>query len=98
MSIFFISLLSMPEISRFYGILISMNWWEPRHHAPHIHAHYAGHQATVHIHTGQVLAGRLPSRALRLVQEWLQLHEEQLNDLWNRAQAREPLYKIEPLE
>lgn len=88
----------MPEICRFYGIIISMNWWEPRHHAPHIHAHYQEDQATIDIDTGQVLAGSLPGRALSLVREWMVLHREELQELWQRAQAREPLHKIEPLE
>ena len=88
----------MPEISRFYGIIISMNWWEPRHHSPHIHVHYSGKQATIHITTGQILAGNLAPRALNLVREWMLLHQRELDQLWERAQAREPLFKIDPLE
>ena len=75
-----------------------MNWWEPRHHSPHIHALYSGDQATIHIDTGQVLAGSLPSRALHLVREWMTLHRDELHELWRLAQQREPLFKVDPLE
>ena len=88
----------MPEISRFYGIVISMNWWEPRHHSPHIHALYGGNSATIHIDTGQVLAGTLPTRALNLVRQWVALHRDELRELWRLAQQREPLFKVDPLE
>lgn len=88
----------MPEISRFYGIVISMNWWEPRHHGPHVHAHYGADQATVDIETGQMLAGSLPGRALSLVRTWIVIHRAELHELWSLAQRREPLFKIDPLE
>ena len=88
----------MPEICRFYGIIISMNWWEPRHHTPHIHAHYGEDQATINIETGQLLAGSLPARALNLIREWTALHRAELRELWNLAEAREPLHRIDPLE
>ena len=88
----------MPEISRFYGIVISMNWWEPRHHSPHIHAHYGADQATVDINSGQLLAGSLPGRVLSLVREWMMFHRTELHELWSLAQRREPLFKDNPLE
>ena len=54
----------MPEISRFYGIVITMYWSD--HPRPHFHAEYAGERAGIEIGSGQVLSGRLPRRALRL--------------------------------
>ena len=55
-------------------------------------------QATVDIDTGEILGGSLTSRSLSLVREWIGLHRVELNDLWHLAQAREPLYRIDPLE
>ena len=65
----------MPELSRFLGIVIGMF---PREHPPpHFHAVYAERQVTVDIQTG-VVHGDFPRRALRLVLEWLELHEGEL--------------------
>jgi hypothetical protein len=37
-------------------------------------------------------------RALALVLEWWHLHRTELLENWQRAQARQPLNKIEPLD
>lgn len=58
----------MPTISLFFGILIRMHYRD--HQPPHFHALYQGHEALVSIETGEVLQGRLPRTAARLVQEW----------------------------
>lgn len=86
----------MPELSRFFGIIIAMYYND--HAPPHFHAKYGGEQASIRIDTGQILDGALGTRALRLVDEWRLLHEAELLDDWNRAQARQPLCRIEPLE
>ena len=49
------------------------------------------------IATGEVIAGSLPRRALRLVREWTSMHREDLNANWELARDREPLVDIEPL-
>ncbi len=86
----------MPEISRFFGIIVAMYYND---HAPaHFHAKYGGHDIAVAIATGEILAGRLAPRALGLVQEWRELHKDALMNDWSLAQARKPLEKIEPLE
>ena len=58
----------MPRISSFYGIVIAMYYRD--HHPPHFHAIYAEYEAQIVIETLEPLAGELPARALRLVQEW----------------------------
>jgi hypothetical protein len=58
----------MPEISRFYGIVIRMYWRD--HNPPHFHAEYSGHEALIEIRGGATVAGRLPPRAHGLVVEW----------------------------
>jgi hypothetical protein len=85
----------MPEISRFYGIVIKMFFDD--HPPPHFHAQYSGHQAVIGISTLAVISGRLPARALGLVAEWASLHQEELLLLWRKAKNLEPLHKIEPL-
>lgn len=85
----------MPEISRFLGIIIFMNWGD--HPLPHFHARYGDFEITVEIQTG-VVRGAFPKRALRAVLEWLDLHQVELMEDWQLAQARKPLKPIDPLE
>ena len=67
------------------------------HGAPHFHALYAGAEASVAIETLELLAGRLPERALRLVREWAELHRDELLANWVRARDAAPLERIAPL-
>ncbi len=85
----------MPEISRFYGIVIKMYFDD--HNPPHFHAQYSGHEAVMAINSLATISGRLPARALGLVTEWASLHQEELLALWDRARSLEPLHKIDPL-
>jgi len=85
----------MPEVSRFYGILIRMYFAD--HFPPHFHAEYGEHEALVTIEQPRVVAGDSPGRALSLVKEWALLHQAELGALWNKARQSEPLTKIEPL-
>jgi len=88
----------MPVISMFYGIVIRMYFLEnTRHGVPHIHARYAAQEASVRIDDGEVLAGILPRRQLRLVQAWIELHRDELMADWEMAAAGEMPYKIDPL-
>lgn len=86
----------MPEVSRFYGIVIRMFFRE--HGPPHFHADYSGQQAVVGIEDITVLRGRLPPRALGIVKEWASLHQEELRAAWDRARRQEAPGKIAPLE
>jgi hypothetical protein len=86
----------VPEISRFLGIVIAMYYRE--HAPPHFHARYRGLEVRVDIRTGDILSGRLASRAQRLVLEWWQLHRDELLEDWELAKERQPLKSIEPLE
>lgn len=88
----------MPVISMFYGIIIRMYFLDDQHHGmPHIHARYAEFEASVNINDGEILAGELPRKQLRLVQAWIELHRDELIADWSLATAGEPLYKIDPL-
>jgi hypothetical protein len=86
----------MPEISRFFGIVIFM---PPNDHLPpHFHATYGGTSATIELESGALMAGRLPPRILGLVAEWSALHREELRVDWELTRARRPLNRIAPLE
>ena len=86
----------MPRLSYFYGIAIYMYYRE--HVPPHFHAIYGSHDAEIAIRSRRVLKGLLPNRALALVRKWANLHEAELMEAWSRAQDREPLRPIAPLE
>jgi len=85
----------VPRVCEFYGIVIWLYYDE--HPPPHFHATYGEHAASLSIDSGEVLAGELPRRALRLVAEWAELHRDELAAMWARAAARQPLGRIDPL-
>jgi Domain of unknown function (DUF4160) len=86
----------MPEISRFFGIVIGMFYND--HPPPHFHARYGGSRVLVEIETLGVMRGELPPRVLGMVTEWAALHREELRANWRRAQSQRPLEPIAPLE
>ena len=83
----------MPEISRFYGIVIKMYFLSNEHNPPHIHAIYNKNVAVIDIQTLNVIDGYLPNRALKLVKEWLLIHKEEIKNIWLTQKFK----KIEPL-
>lgn len=88
----------MPIISMFYGIIIRLYLMDNQHHnMPHIHAKYAEFEASISIDMGEVLAGQLPRKQLRLVQAWIELHRDELMADWELAVIGENPYKITPL-
>ena len=86
----------VPEISRFFGIVVSMNYND--HPPPHFHVRYAEQRAIVAIESPMVLEGELSPRALGLVMEWAAMHRQELLDDWNLARQQQPLNRIAPLE
>ena len=66
------------------------------HLPPHFHARYQEQEVTIEIETG-IVTGKMSKRALRLLFEWLEAHQGELMRNWERARARQPLDKIEPL-
>jgi hypothetical protein len=85
----------MPEICRFYGIIIAMFYDE--HAPPHFHARYGKEKVAIQIQTLRVLDGHIPPRALRLVVEWASEHQEELMENWELAKENQPPKKIAPL-
>jgi Domain of unknown function (DUF4160) len=88
----------LPELSRFFGIIIRM-FSEPGapHHQPHFHAYYQNQSAVFSINEIDVIGGLLPRQQQRLVEAWAELHQGELEENWNRLQEGLLPYKIAPL-
>jgi hypothetical protein len=86
----------MPTIAYFYGIAICMYYDD--HNPPHFHAVYGEHEAKVAIDTGQVMEGRLPRRAARLVSEWAQERKLDLMNNWDRARLGRQMERLRGLD
>lgn len=85
----------MPEVSRFYGIVIKMFYDE--HNPPHFHAEYGEYEVLVNINTLAIIGGRLPARALGMATEWAALHQQELRAAWDRARQFQSPGHIDPL-
>ena len=79
----------MPEIVRFYGIIIKMFFIQKEHNPPHIHAIYGEYVSAVDINTFEVIEGDLPNKALILVREWMKINQKELLEMWSTQQFRE---------
>lgn len=83
----------MPEICRFYGIVIKM-FFKPKEHEPsHIHALYGEHIGIFDLRTMKMTEGDLPRRAQELVEEWLRINQDKLQAMWDSQK----LEKLPPL-
>jgi hypothetical protein len=88
----------MPVISMFYGIIVALYFMDDRRHIrPHLHAKYQEHEAVLAIPSGEVLEGSLPTSKMKLLQAWVEIHQDELMADWELASKGEPPYKIEPL-
>lgn len=86
----------MPELSRFFGVVISMHYND--HAPPHFHARYGAEKAVFSIKDLRAMDGTLPPRVLGLVIEWATQHQDELLADWLRASRQLPLVPIAPLE
>jgi len=86
----------MPEISRFFGIVIRMFYND--HAPPHFHASYGDREALIEIETLGVYRGDLPRRAMALVLEWALLHRQELRGDWELARSGQRPEPVAPLE
>jgi hypothetical protein len=68
-----------------------------QHALPHFHAQYGEHRAVLSIPGAEVLAGGLPRRQRRMVRDWADAREKELEQAWSRALNFEPPGTIEPL-
>ena len=86
----------MPEISRFFGIIITMNYND--HAPPHFHVRYGSQKALIGIQMLTLLQGQLSPRVFGLAMEWAALHRAELMRNWELARQQAHLNSIEPLE
>ena len=82
---------NMPEICRFLGIIITMYFDE--HNPPHFHVRYNEYRASMEIATLNLIAGTVPARVRGLVEEWAELHREELLVMWESKD----FHKLAPL-
>ena len=89
----------MPTISMFYGILVLMFFRDNRrHHLPHIHVRYQGEEAAIALIDGNILDGKLPPTQLKMVQAWIEIHQEELFVDWELAVNGDEPFRIAPLQ
>ncbi|MBI4753366.1 DUF4160 domain-containing protein [Candidatus Desantisbacteria bacterium] len=81
----------MPEISRFLGIIISMYFDE--HNPPHFHIQYNEYRASMDIKNLNITVGSLPAKVRGLVEEWAELHRDELLIMWETKE----FHCIQPL-
>lgn len=88
----------MAVISMFFGVIISMYYFDNRrHHLPHIHVKYQEHEAVFSISDGALLEGNVPSKHMKLILAWIEIHKDELIADWQLASQGENVFKIEPL-
>ena len=89
----------MPAISMFYGILVMMYFCDNvRHHLPHIHVRYQGVEAAISLEDGSIIEGNLPPKRLKMVQVWIDIHQEELMLNWELAVHGNEPFRIAPLQ
>jgi hypothetical protein len=88
----------MPVISMFYGVIVLMYYFDNRgHQQPHIHVQYSDEEAVISIPEGEMIEGSLRTAKLKLVQAWVELHQDELMADWRLAVNGQPIFKIDPL-
>lgn len=88
----------MPVISMFYGVIVLMYYFDNRkHHQPHIHVQFAEEEAVVSIPDGIVIEGSIRTAKLKLVQAWVEIHQDELMADWKLAVNGQAVFKIDPL-
>ena len=83
----------------FYGLIVRMYYFDnQQHNMPHIHVHYQDDSAVIEIPTGKLLEGKLPRAKLKLVDAWVEIHQEDLMADWTLAINGDSVFKIDPLK
>jgi hypothetical protein len=82
----------MPEITRFYGIVIKI-FLTKEHNPPHFHTVYGEFSGLFDIQTLEMLEGDMPVKAQALVREWAEQHKTDIMNMWKTK----VLKKLPPL-
>ena len=88
----------MPTLSMFFGIIVRMYYAPKEHNPPHIHAYYQDYKAVVNVLDGNIADGELPTKQIRLVLAWVEIHKDELLADWKLCQNGEKPFSIEPLK
>lgn len=89
----------MAIISMFYGIIVSLYFFDNRRHEkPHIHVQYQEEQAVLSIPEGEILEGSIKSNKVKLIQAWLEIHKDEIMADWKLASEGNEIFKIDPLK
>ena len=89
----------MPVLSRFYGVVVLMYFFDNRQHQqPHIHVQYGDQEAVISIPDGNVITGLISTSKLKLVQAWIEIHQDELMTDWRLAVTGQAISKIDPLK
>jgi hypothetical protein len=89
----------MAVVSMFYGIIISLYFFDnQQHNTPHLHAKYQNQEAVFSLIDGNIIAGKLKQSKIRLVQAWIEIHKEELIANWELAVNGREIFKIDPLK
>jgi hypothetical protein len=88
----------MPTISMFYGIIIRMYFAPKEHNPPHIHVYYQSETASININTLELLQGKIPSKQMRMVLAWIEIHKDELLANWALCQNGDTPFGIDPLK
>ena len=88
----------MPVISMFYGVIIMMYYFDnQKHQRPHIHVKYQDDEAVISIPEGELLEGKLQRSKFKIVQAWVEIHQDELMANWELAVSGQQIFKIVPL-
>ncbi|MCD8154645.1 MAG: DUF4160 domain-containing protein [Clostridiales bacterium] len=88
----------MPVISMFYGIIVRMYKENSgKHNIPHIHAEYSGDEIVITL-DGEILEGRIPNNKLKLLEAWIEIHNDELEANWKLLSNGEQFFRIDPLK
>jgi hypothetical protein len=91
--------IKIPIISQFYGIIIRIYFNDSeKHYLEHIHVQYNEFDAVYSIKNISILEGMLPPKQNKLVEAWMEIHQEELIALWNVSQTEGEIFKIDPLK
>jgi hypothetical protein len=89
----------MAIIAMFYGIIVSMYFFDDRRHKlPHIHVKYQEQEVVLSLPNGDVLEGELKGSKMKLVQAWIEIHQDELMANWELASNGEQVFRIDPLK
>ena len=83
----------------FYGVIVMMYFFDDKkHHLPHIHVEYGEESAVIAIPSGDLLAGSIRASRMKLVQAWIEIHQEELLANWKLATSGQKVFRIDPLK